>query len=182
MTNEYMIQDDAPISASNDQLKQIGHMLMARAAVISNIEQLEQQLKQANESLRQLEEVDIPAVMDEANLRKVETPDGKTVTIDDILYMSVPKKTKPALVSWLLANGHGALVQADVVVNFKKGEADKVERAIDLLAGNGFAGVHVEEGIHTGQLKALYKELRAEGVEVPDELFGAYSVRKAVIK
>jgi hypothetical protein len=180
-TNPYAMSDDS-VTATNDQLKQIGQLVASAKALDNEIEQVEERLKVLKASRRQIAEVDLPAVLDEANLSKLETPDGATVKVEEKLYMSVPKKNKAALASWLLGHGHGALVQSDVRVAFKKGDADKVQAAMDLLAENGYHNAAVEESMHTGQLKALYKELVAEGEDVPAELFGAHTVREAVIK
>jgi hypothetical protein len=180
-TNPYAVTDDS-VTATNDQLKQIGQLVAAARQQAQLIEQLEERLKKEKENMRLLVEVDIPAVMDEANLSKLETPDGRTVKIEEKLYMSVAKKNKPALASWLLGHGHGSLVQSDVRLAFKKGDADKVQAAMDLLSENGFRNAAIEESMHTGQLKALYKELVSEGEDVPAELFGAHTVREAVIK
>jgi hypothetical protein len=180
-TNPYAVTDDS-VTATNDQLKQIGQLVAAARQQAQLIEQLEERLKKEKENMCLLVEVDIPAVMDEANLSKLETPDGRTVKVEEKLYMSAPKKNKPALASWLLGHGHGSLVQSDVRLVFKKGDADKVQAAMDLLAENGYHNAAVEESMHTGQLKALYKELVAEGEDVPAELFGAHTVREAVIK
>lgn len=170
------------ITATNDELKQIGMIVAAIRDQRKLVERIDEELKQAQRHLRLLEEEDLPAVMDEAGLSSITTSDGTPVKVEQKLYMSVPKKNKPALADWLMGHGHSSLVQSDVRVNFKKGEADKVEKAVGILAANGFAGVHVEESMHTGQLKSLVRELLDHGEDVPMELFGAYVKRVAVIK
>lgn len=170
------------VTATNDQLKQVTVLVAAIRAQRTKVEQLEATLKDEQRHLRLLEEEDLPAAMDEANIANFTTADGTPVKVEQKLYMNVPKKNKPAVASWLMQHNHGALVQSDVVVKFKKGEQEKVDAAVDLLAHNGFAGVHVEESTHTGQLKALVRELLDNGEDVPMDLFGAYIKRVAVVK
>jgi len=172
----------AGVTATNDQLKQVSQLVAAIRYQRKTVEQLEDELKQAKMHLRLLEEEDLPAVMDEASLSEFKTADGTPVKVAQKLYMSVPKKNKPAVADWLMGHGHSALVQSDVVVKFKKDEADKVHAAVDLLAAHGYPGVHIEESMHTGQLKALVRELLDSGEDVPMELFGAYVKRVAEVK
>lgn len=180
-TNPYAV-NATDITATNDQLKQVSQLVAAIRSQRAEVARIEALLKDAQRDLRLLEEEDLPAAMDEAGIATFTTAEGTPVKVEQLLHMSVPKKNKPAVASWLLDHGHGALVQSDVVVKFKKGEADKVEQAVDLLANNGFTGVHVDESMHTGQLKALVRELLDQGEDVPMPLFGAYVKRVAVVK
>ena len=135
----------AGVTATNDQLKQVSQLVAAIRDQRKLVDSLEEELKQAKYHLRLLEEEDLPAVMDEAGLSEFKTADGTPVKVTQKLYMSVPKKNKPAVADWLMGHGHSSLVQSDVVVKFKKGEADKVHEAVDLLAENGYPGVRGEE-------------------------------------
>jgi len=170
------------VTATNEQLKQVSQLVAAIRSQEALVASLDEQKKDAERHLRLLVEEDLPAALDEAGIPEFKTADGAHVKVEQKLYMSVPKKNKPALALWLLGHGHGALVQSDVVVKFKKGEADKVNEAVDLLATHGFPVVHIDESMHTGQLKALVRELLDEGEDVPMELFGAYVKRVAVVK
>lgn len=169
------------VTATNEQLKQVSQLVAAIRSQRSVVANMETQLKDAQRHLRLLEEEDLPAALDEAGIPEFKTADGAHVKVEQKLYMSVPKKNKPAVASWLLGHGHGSLVQSDVVVKFKKGEADRVNQAVDLLAEHGFPGVHVDESMHTGQLKALVRELLDDGEDVPLDLFGAYVKRVASV-
>jgi hypothetical protein len=174
--------DAAIIDASTDQLKNVAGLVAQIRKQEETVGRLEEQLKTAKGYLAKLRELDLPALMDEIGLAEIMTSDGAQVAIKDTLYASVPKKNKREAAEWLLVHGHGALVTEAVVASFERGEAQRVQDAIRLLAAHGFTQLKVEETMNTASIKSLIRELTSEGKDVPLELFGAYWKREAVIK
>lgn len=166
---------------SNDQLNAISTLAKEQARrerVLKNAEEA------AKEARRQYEEIalrKLPEALEEAGVQKFTTTDGYTVEVEEKLYASVPKKNKEVAAQWLVDNGHGSLVSADVVVPFDKGQQEAQERVLHLLNEAGITRVKQDTSFHTGQLKSLIQELQAEGQEVPLDLFGAYWRRQAKV-
>lgn len=173
--------EDDELAVSREQLQPlaalVGHMVNQQKTV----EQLEAQLKDAKKSLRRVEEIDIPTMMAEVGLEAVTMEDGSQLSIKEQLYASISAKHKAQAVDWLMNNGHESLVKEDVVVPFDRGQASEVAQLSRLLSDSGYT-YKVSEAINTASVKALIKELLESGTDVPLDVFGAYFVRKAVLK
>jgi hypothetical protein len=180
MTINY--ETETTFDVPDDKLKQVSYLVQSIKALRQRVEEQEATLKRDKHDLALLEEVDLPSLMDEIGLAEVKTSDGTPVSVKDDLRMSIPKKNKRLCADWLLANGHGSLVSEDVILGFKKGEADKVQHAVELLREAGFGGVRVDESMNTAQVKSLAKELMGDGEDFPLELFGGFQRRVAVVK
>jgi uncharacterized small protein (DUF1192 family) len=190
-----MSQDDAPgfdLSAemaedashqmvSNDQLKSISALADRQVHLEQEVQQLEAQLKQKQEELRQVAERDLPTKMDEVGMKEFTLSDGRKVSIKEELKASIPKHRKNDAADWLLQYGLGSLVKEQVAVNFEAGEDDKVQTVVNQLREQGFPAT-VAKDMNTNSVKSALKELRGQGVDVPMELFGAYDLRQSKIQ
>lgn len=143
---------------------------------------IEERLKKAKESLRKVQEVELPEAMKACGMDKFTTTDGHSVNVTETLYASVPKKNKAQAAKWLLNNGLGSLVKEDVVVSFDNGQHERVREAVAVLESRGFSNYALSESINTASVKSAIKELLADGKDVPLDLFGAHFARKAVVK
>ncbi len=141
----------------------------------------DQALKDAKKRLRNLEENELPALMDEIGIEKFSMDDGSSINVKEDMYASIPTKNKAAAAQWLFDNGQGSLVKMDVVTHFEKGQEEKVQEVTDLLAELGYS-FNKTQTVNTASVKAVLKELIAQGQDVPLKLFGAYILRRAIVK
>ncbi len=174
-------EDDVVKDASVEQLGQLGALVTEVGVKEAAIAEAAQRLKDLEREWRVLVEQDIPSIMDEIGMAKITMADGSNVAVDDFLYASIPKKNKRAVADWLAANNLESLVSRDVVTHFERGEEELIQQTVDLIREHGFACT-TTESMNTGSVKSAIRELLDNGVDVPMKLFGAYMLRKAVIK
>lgn len=150
-------------------------------AVDEEIAALEQALKERGAWRRKLTEDLLPSAFDEAGVAEITLPTGERIAVAEILYASIPKKNKPEAIAWLSAHGLEALVSLEVGVQFIRGQQAAARHAADMLRSLGLTPA-VQEDVNTASVKAAIKELLAQGVDVPLDVFGAHIVRCAQIK
>lgn len=174
--------DSEQQTLTQDQLTNIAQLASAVVGSEKIVADIEAKLKIAKANLRQVQERDLPEAMLACNMEKFTTSDGLNVSVSETLYASVAKKNKAEAAKWLIDNELGALVKEDVVIGFDGGASEQVQALLTMLAENSINNVTTSESMNTASIKAAIKELLANGVDVPLELFGAHFARKAVVK
>lgn len=168
---------------SNAEIFEISALAERQLACEIRVQALGEQLKQANEALRQVQEVDLPAAMAQAGVSEIKLPSGEKVTIKEDVYASIPKDERHhEAMDWLREHDFGDVIKNEVKVAFGKGEEDQARALIAELNANGWKNYTAGETVHSQTLKALIREQLAKGKDFPMELFGAGPVTKAVIK
>lgn len=169
------------VTVSNDELQQVTTLALLQRSQEQHVTKLEGDLKDAKRKLRKTCEDLLPTLLDEIGLLSISLTDGSVIKIDETLYATIAKKNKAEAAEWLEENGQGSLVQTDVTLTFATGEQEKLHRLVDLLDSTEFSGYSSANSMNTGSVKAVIKELLAQGVDVPLSLFGAHFVKKTII-
>lgn len=170
--------------ATNEQLQEISALAFRMKTAQEKITDLEEQLKEANEDLTRLQEIDLPEAMNTAGMKSFQLLDGSSVALKTDLYASFPKKPEQhaAAVQWLVDNCLDDVLKNDVVVSFGRGQNSAAAALLNDLRGRGL-NYEQKETVHPQTLKALLKEQMALGkIDVPLDTFNAYVVTKAVVK
>lgn len=171
---------DTPLP-SVDMLKGISELAEMQLIREVEVERATLRLKEARQALFKIQEIELPDLMLQAGMEKFTLSNGKTVEVKETLYASIAKKNKAAALKWLETNGHGSLISENLSVPFEKGMHAQLTELIDLLEHNGYPAFSVGETVNTGSIKALIKELLADGIDVPLDLFGAHFARASKI-
>jgi Asp-tRNA(Asn)/Glu-tRNA(Gln) amidotransferase C subunit len=168
---------------SNAEVTEIAALARLQLDRQQKVEQLEQELKDWQASLRQVQEVDLPNAMQQAGVSEIKLPTGEKITIKDDVYASIPKDERyDQAMGWLRDHGFGDVIKNEVKVAFGKGEEDQAVALMKELNINGWKNYTNAVTVHSSTLKALIREQLAKGSDFPLELFGAMPVSKAVIK
>lgn len=77
----------------------------------SSKELLESKLKEVNEQIKQVAEVDLPRLMEDADIENFKVDKVGTVFLQNKLYASVLADDRPKLYDWLQKEGHGDLIK-----------------------------------------------------------------------
>lgn len=168
----------------NAVTKEIADLAVIQISRALYVESLEAELKIAVDNLRRVQEIDLPNAMAAAGVMSFKLLDGKSITIKEDVYASIPKDERyPAALSWLRDNGFGDVIKNEVKVAFGKGEETQAEELFAMLVEHDWASKTVtSESVHSSTLKALIREQLAKGADFPMDLFGAYPTTKAIIK
>jgi hypothetical protein len=118
----------------------------------ADIEQGENWLAEKQRELKNLVEIQIPAVMQELGIEEASLDTGESISVKEQIFANISQERQVAAFQWLRDNGHGGII--------KRPEP--------------------KDTVHHSTLKALMKELLENGTEVPVELFGVF--RQTVAK
>jgi len=168
--------------ASDNQITVISNLVKLQLDIEDEVAAIESKLKDAKKRLRKVCEGDLPDAMVSAGVTLFRTDNGYVVDLKEDLKAAISTKNKPAAIKWLMDHDLASLVKENVVVPFDKGEAEKVAKFIDMLEANGVSEFSVAPTIHTNQVKASLKELIEDGVSVPEDIFGLYFFKQAIVK
>ena len=145
------------------------------------IASLEDDLKQAKEVLRVVEEQELPEAMQAANLKEIKLTNGAKVTINEFHKGYISEKNCEKAHAWLLQNNHGGIIKHEVNLKFGKDEGDKAADAVQSLKQKGLDPA-VKESVHPQTLNAFVKEQMTSGKDLPADLFGIFVGSRAKIK
>lgn len=162
------------------RLSELIDAAQAQLAIEKYIEETEARLKDKKESLRKLSQETLPNMMAEIGLESFTLPGGYKVNIDNIVYAKLPTNPYEAF-TWLRTNDMDGVIKTQLILNYGKGEDDKVEAIKEALAQLG-EQPEVKSTIHHMTLKALVKEQIENGTGIPLEAFGAGTIRTSVIR
>lgn len=178
--NEMSFEDDSV--ATDDELQQVAALARKQQQQERDVTRLEEELKNAKNALYKTRVEALPTLLSEIGLMSITLSDGSTIVIDESLYATIPKKNKASAAQWLKDHGQGSLVKSDVSLTLGTGEEEKLGRLTALLDSTEFSEYSLTSSMNTGSVKAVIKELLAQGVDVPLKLFGAHFERKSIIK
>lgn len=176
------MMDDAKSGvATDEEIKTISDLAQTQLELVNHIKQLESDLENAQESLRQVQEFLLPNAMASAGISEFKLTTGFKITIKDDIYGSIRKDFAGQALRWLDTNGLGDIIKHDVSVAFGRGRDEAVSELVEFCEAKGFP-VSDKETVHPQTLKATIKEQMARGVQFPEEYFSVHPVRKAIIK
>lgn len=139
-------------------------------------------LDDLNKRFRHVSESALPAAMAAVGMTEFRMADGSKVSIKSDVFASIRADFIQQAVDWLDGQGIGGIVKDEVKVNFGRGDVEKAKQL--LLFADETLGVSASEklSVHPGTLKATVKDMRAKGIEFPEEFFSIADFTKATIK
>lgn len=168
---------DADAKTSLERIVRMATILVDAAA---RVEDLKQQLEQAKEDHRRLEQEDLPQLMLEVGLTAIRLEDGSNLELKPDVQCGISEARQAQAFGWLEANGFGGLIKPEVRIQFARDEIAEAERVAEETGGT------LIRSVHPATLKAFVKEQMTkqgqEGVPtLPMELFGIHPFNKAVL-
>lgn len=146
----------------------------------SEVNRLEEELKQAKIQHRQIAEEELPLLMQEYGMQDFTLTDGTHIEVKKVYSASIPRDKKEEAFAWLVENNHGDLIKTQVSANFVRGEEEKATIFMKDLEANNYQ-VSSKKWVEPMTLKAWARNETERGVDVPQNLFGLYIVDKAKI-
>lgn len=168
-------------NGTDAQLGRVAELAAAQLQLEAAVAGAEQDLRNQRNRLAAIAEKELPDLMAELGLRDFTTTDGLTITVKDVMQVSVTGKYRAAIFEWLRANDHDSLISHKVTASFGRGEATAAATALLAVQDLGGDAQNVEE-VNAGTFKALMKELLADGREVPIDALGVHVMPRSNIK
>ena len=169
------------LAPTTTELKDLQQLVEKQLDLERAIKDADQFIKETKEKLVSVQNVAIPALLDEIGIKDFRLTNGMRVTLKEDVKASMRADKVGEAVAWLDDHGIGDIVKDEVKVNFGRGEAKNAAVLLDYCASHGYQASE-KQSVHPMTLKATVKEQMANGVEFPEELFSIFPDRKSVIK
>ena len=174
------LRDDAPdqidvvdpteLSEAIEKLKSVGAQVLAA----------ESKLKELKEQEKYINNFTIPEIMNKMNLSTVKLKDGSELSVGDRFFASFKADKKNEGIKWLRDNGLGDIVDNNITVTFGQGEDNKAMAYATLARERGYEPTQ-QEKVHHARLSAVMKEWKANGKEVPADLFNTLEGKRTSV-
>lgn len=182
MSND--LDDLAAAGAPSTDLNDVRALARRQLDLESAVARLEEELKQARNNLRDVQEDQLPNAMRAAGMLSfVIESDGHAmkVALDETLRVSVPKVRKAQVIAQMQKWGFEAAVKDVVTVDLGKGGGNAAGAIMAHAVELGYAAKHTQD-IATATVKKALKDRLKAGKNDDLAFFGAFEQCKTTIK
>ena len=166
---------------SDGELSIVSALANKQLQLVTEVAELEADLKAKKEELRLTSEQELPDAMQAAGLTQIKLNSGENISINEFYNAHISKANQEKAYEWLTANGHEGLIKNEVLLKFGREESLVVDETVSALQARGLSP-QVRQSVHPSTLKAFVKEQFTSGNDIPTEPFGIYIGTKATIK
>jgi hypothetical protein len=178
---EDMFDESGALSSVNTETgKTLSSLVKQLRSVEMQIEDAENHLKTLKQEKHKLSVENIPAVMDEMGVERVDV-EGLTVARKMMVHASIPVARKEEAFEWLRQHGLDDIIKNDVTCSFGKGQDNLAGDVVGLLEERGF-DPKTKTHVHPSTLKAFIKERVTDGKPIDLDMFGAFIANAAEIR
>ena len=187
MAKKKINYEDTHIEPTNEQFAELSALsdrYVELELAIADTEALLTNLKQDKWAIVR---DDLPLLMKHLGLTKFTLDNGIEIVVGDGISVSIPAKNKEAAFQWLKDHEAGSLIKGSRTIMFDATESKLRDQFDKLWKGKKKWEdlMSVQEGAHTGSLKAYFKTLSEEEGGIDEEtakLFGIYEYKEAKLK
>lgn len=172
---------DAEQPGSDTSLRRVTELAQLFILARDRVAKLEADLETAKEDARLIEQEDLPELLREVGLLEVVLEDGSKVELKDDLSCGISEERRAVAHQWLRDKGLDGVIKTYVAVEYGRGELEQAEALARQITIEEERPAIVEERVHPMTLKALLKEQREKGVNVPVAPFALRPFSKAVL-
>jgi hypothetical protein len=159
----------------------VGKLLEQMIAIEKETLTAELRVKELAAQKRKIEEELLPAALDEMGVTKIVLEDGRTVSVDEVITATITKAKEAEAFGWLIDHGHAPLIKPEVKINLTDTTLlAQLEEEVRQLDAD--AKITSKQSVHWQTLRSFVKEQLERTEDFPEELFGVYRVRKAIVK
>ena len=166
---------------SDGELSIVSALANKQLQLVTEVAELEADLKAKKEELRLTSEQELPDAMQAAGLTQIKLNSGENISINEFYNAHISKANQEKAYEWLTQIGHEGLIKNEVLLKFGREESLVVDETVSALQARGLSP-QVRQSVHPSTLKAFVKEQFTSGNDIPTEPFGIYIGTKATIK
>ncbi len=115
-------------------LQDISNAVQERFDLEFEIAKREQEIKDLNKKLTNINEETIPCAFQELGIKEIKLENGQKVKVDQDIYSSLSNEDKPRAYAWLTSHEYGGLIKVELSINYSKGEKENAEVMKKLLS------------------------------------------------
>lgn len=174
--------------------------LANRAVVLGkDIDQLKEELKQKEKELQKIEGTDLPDLMDSFGMAKFTLQSGAQIEIKPVVraYLPAPSTIDNAKsvmereelqmkldagVKYLYEHGAAAMVKSVLQIDIGKGNTELIAKVIETMEKEFRLHTKHNVSVHPQTLSSYVKECIEQGRDIPFDIFGVFTGRKASIR
>jgi len=142
----------------------------------------EQHIKEQKALMNQIQDMDLPTLLREINLKEFTMTSGRKVVLYDFVATKITDQR--AAFTWLRQHEHDGIIKNEIKIKLGRGEDEKAARIMEDLATRG-AAFEQKESVHAGTLKAFVTEILNNPDlrdTLPMEVFGVYESPRVKFK
>ena len=174
------LRQDAPDQTDNVDVNELSEAIEQFKSVGAQILAVESKLKELKAQEKYISEFTIPEIMEKQNLKTVKLKDGSELSVGKKFFASAKADKKLEAIQWLRDNGLGDIVDNNITVTFGQGEDNKAVEYASLARERGYEPTQ-QEKVHHARLSAVMKEWKANGKEVPADLFNTLEGKRTSV-
>ena len=150
------------------------------------LEKLEEEVDKVKAEIKKISYEEIPDLLAEKGIEKLTLHDGTVVEVKKVINAYLPKadrdpEGREKAFKWLRDNGHGDIIQNNIIVSFGRGEDNKAVEYASLAQQKGYLPTQKVD-VHNRVLVAALRERREKGLEMPSDLYNMFVGNQTKIK
>jgi len=158
----------------DDDLSGLSKLIQKQLDLDSEIENMEETLKDMKREREILSSETIPTKMQELGINETTMKDGSKVTVKEGFHCRIPKAKEEEALQYLKQEGLGDIIKNQVSTSFGTGEDNMAGDLAGYIESNFGITPDVKKSVHPSTLKATLKKRHEEGLTDPDDLFGIF--------
>jgi hypothetical protein len=158
----------------DDDLSGLSKLIQRQLDLDSEIENMEETLKDMKREREVLSSETIPTKMQELGINETTMKDGSKVTVKEGFHCRIPKAKEEEALQYLKDNDLGDIIKNMVSTSFGTGEDNMAGDLAGYIESNFGITPEVKKSVHPSTLKATLKKRHEEGLTDPDDLFGIF--------
>ena len=158
----------------DDDLSGLSGLIQRQLDLDSEIENMEETMKELKRERDLLSSETIPTKMQELGINETTMKDGSKVTVKEGFHCRIPKAREEEALQYLKQEGLGDIIKNQVSTSFGTGEDNMAGDLAGYIEDNFGITPDVKKSVHPSTLKATLKKRHEEGLTDPDDLFGIF--------
>ena len=158
----------------DDDLSGLSKLIQRQLDLDSEIENMEETIKEMKRERDLLSQETIPTKMQELGINETTMKDGSKVTVKEGFHCRIPKAKEEEALQYLKDEGLGDIIKNQVSTSFGTGEDNMAGDLAGYIESNFGITPDVKKSVHPSTLKATLKKRHEEGLTDPDDLFGIF--------
>ena len=158
----------------DDDLSGLSKLIQRQLNLDSEIENMEETIKEMKRERDLLSQETIPTKMQELGINETTMKDGSKVTVKEGFHCRIPKAKEEEALQYLKDEGLGDIIKNQVSTSFGTGEDNMAGDLAGYIEQNFGITPDVKKSVHPSTLKATLKKRHEEGLTDPDDLFGIF--------
>jgi hypothetical protein len=164
-----------------EQIQRLGEILRTRR---TELQELEAQVTAKKTEIREIEEVNLPTLMDELGFEAIDLQGGGRIEVKDFIQANISEANKAEAFNWLRETQNDGIIKNEIKVNIDRGQNELAESVLQTLTELGVRPSQ-KQSIHHATLKAFITEVLNNPDlrdSLPRDAFSVYEGRKVVFK